>query len=176
LIAITHTGGGTGFSTKLSIYPDKNMAAVHLINISDRNLCLPCDDLLKIELTNEIPVPAKTISDELMKVYLKNGIDSALVKLEEIFVIESSSYTINETEAIYFSKDLLGLKRNADAILYLKELLKKYPKSWEIFAALGDAYYKDKNEGLAIRHYRMAAQINNNEPHVNEMIKKLSSK
>ena len=45
LKSISHTGGGTGFSTMLLIYPKQNIATVHLINISDRNLGLPAQDL-----------------------------------------------------------------------------------------------------------------------------------
>ena len=41
LKSISHTGGGTGFTTMLLIYPKLNMAAVHLVNISDHNLDLP---------------------------------------------------------------------------------------------------------------------------------------
>ena len=36
---------------------------------------------------------------------------------------------LNENEAIYFAKDLLGLNKPAAAIFYLRELIKKYPKS-----------------------------------------------
>jgi CubicO group peptidase (beta-lactamase class C family) len=176
LKAISHTGGGTGFSTKLSIYPRINMASVHLINISDHNLDSPSDDLVKIELTGEKVFPTKTISDELMNIYLKNGIDSAVVRFEQIFQIESHIFTISEQEAIYFSRDLLGLNKTPEAIIYLKELLKKYPKSLDVLSTLADAYYKDNNRGLALRYYRMAAQINSNDKKVNEMIKKLSGK
>ncbi|HEX7357924.1 MAG TPA: tetratricopeptide repeat protein, partial [Ignavibacteriaceae bacterium] len=79
-------------------------------------------------------------------------------------------------EAIYFSNDLIGMKKVADAIVYLKEVIKLYPKSFKAFAALGDAYLQDNNIGLALRHYRLAAQINNSNQRINNLIIKLSKK
>lgn len=174
LKSISHTGGGTGFSTMLLINPKLNLAAVHLINLSDRNLGLPAEDLLRMEMTTEIFVPTKTIADELMNVYLDNGIDSVITRLNNILSSSNKIFTINENEEIYFGKDLIALNKPSAAIFYYRDLLKKHPKSFNVIIALAEAYYKDNNHGLALRYYRMAAQINNNDPNVNSMIKKLS--
>jgi CubicO group peptidase (beta-lactamase class C family) len=176
LKSISHTGGGTGFSTMLLIEPEQKLAVVHLVNISDRNLGLPAEDLLRIETNNIEVVPQKTLSDDLMNSYLNLGIDSTITKLNYIYNNESNQYNLNETEAISFAKDLLGLNKPAAAIFYLRELVKIYPKSFTTMVALADAYYKDNNNGLALRHYRLAAQINQKDLHVNYMIRKLSTK
>lgn len=176
LKSISHTGGGTGFSTMLLIDPEHKLATVHLVNISDRNLGLPAEDLLRIESSNIEIVPKKTLSDDLMNTYLILGIDSSITKLNYIYNNESNQYNLNETEAISFSKDLLGLNKPAAAIFYLRELIKIYPKSFDTMTALADAYYKDNNNGLALRHYKLAAQLNQKDLHVNDMIRKLSTK
>lgn len=173
LKSISHTGGGTGFSTMLLIYPKFNLAAVHLINISDRNLELPAEDLLETELTGKILIPKKTLSDELMKIFLKDGIDSSIVRYNEILEKEKEFFNLNETETVYFTKDLLGIKKTASAVFFLRELLKSNPKSFAIISALAEAYYKDNNHGLALKYYRTAAQINPNDWNINNMIKKL---
>jgi CubicO group peptidase (beta-lactamase class C family) len=174
LKSISHTGGGTGFSTMLLIYPNLNLAAVHLINISDRNLGLPSEDLLNIELTDKFILPKKTLSDELMKTYLSLGIDSTIVKYNEVYKHETDFFNVNETEALAFARDLVGLNKPAAAIFYLRELLKLYPKSFSVLVSLAEAYYKDKNHGLALKYYRMASQINKHDTTVNNMILKLS--
>lgn len=174
LKSISHTGGGTGFSTMLLIYPKLNLASVHLLNISDRNLGLPAEDLIRMELNSEIFVPTKTLSDDLMAVYINNGIDSVLTRLNFILANSSHLYTINENEEIYFGKDLIALNKPSAAIYYFRELLKKHPKSFNVIVALAEAYFKDNNHGLALRYFRMAAQINPNDLQVNSMIKKLS--
>ena len=176
LKTISHTGGGTGFTTMLLIEPENKLAAVHLLNMSDRNLGLPSVDLMQIETNNIEVIPLKTLSDDLMTTYLDQGIDSSITKLHHIYDYEANRYNLNENEAIYFAKDLLGLNKPAAAIFYLRELIKKYPKSFNVMVALADAYYKDNNNGLALRHYRLAAQMNPKDIHVNYMIRKMSNK
>ena len=174
----SHMGAGTGFSSMLIIDPKLKIASVHLINIRDRNLGTPAKDLLEIFTIGKILTPTKTLSQELMKTYLNFGIDSTIQRLINIYTTKESLslYTLNENEAIFFSNDLIELNKTTDAITYLKELLKFYPKSFKTFVAIADAYLKDKNEGLALRHYRYAAQLNKNDVRVNNLIKKLSNK
>lgn len=169
-----HIGGGTGFSTNLVFYPKNKIAAVHLLNIVDRNLGNPADDIADIEMTGKVVIPKKPIADELMTIYQNHNIDSVLIRVNKIYKEQSDQFLLSETETIYFAKDLVGLNKNADAIIYLKELLKIYPKSFAIAAELGDTYMIDKNTGLALRYYRMAAQLNNKDIRINSLIKKLS--
>ena len=170
----SHTGAGTGFSSLLIIDPQLKIASVNLINIRDRSLGAPAKDILEMTTTKTLIKPTKTLSDDLMKNYLAFGIDSTNQRLNYIYLNEQSAFTLTENEAILFSADLLSLSKSADAIIYLKELLKLYPKSFKITVAIADAYLKDKNEGFALRYYRTAVQLNPNDIRVNNLIKKLS--
>lgn len=176
LLYISHNGAGTGFSSMLMIDPKQNTASVHLINIRDRNLEEPAKELLEMYLSGLVKKPLRTISDALIQTYQISGIDSVINKLNLIYKDEADIYNLNEDETIYFSNDLIGMKKVADAIVYLKEVIKLYPKSFKAFAALGDAYLQDNNIGLALRHYRLAAQINNSNQRINNLIIKLSKK
>lgn len=172
----SHNGAGTGFSSLLIIDPRQKTASVHLINIRDRNLGAPAKDLLQIQYTNALLNPSKTLSEELMKTYTISGIDSTNKRLLNIYANEQSLYTLNEDEALFFSRDLLELNKSSDAVLYLKEVLKIYPRSFKVTVAIADAYLKDNNDGLALRYYKLAAQINSSNSRVNNLIKKLSGR
>jgi CubicO group peptidase (beta-lactamase class C family) len=174
LKAIYHYGSGTGFSSLLYINPLYNIVAVDLINIVDRNLNAPAEDLAKIELDNKYITPLKTLSDNLMILYKSFGIDSTLNKFNEIADSNAASYNLSEIELTSFSTDLIGLSKTKDAIIYLRGLLKRYPKSFNIIVSIADAYLKDKNEGLALKYYRTAQQLNNNDAYVKRMINKLN--
>lgn len=174
LKSIYHVGGGTGFSTMLLIYPKENLTTVNLINIADINLGLPAKDLAKIEFGLIYPYPLKTISNELMFVYRESGIDSSINKYLEIEESNSDKYNLSENEVIYFSKDLIGLGKTADAIKFLKVVQKKLPKSFTLQVALADSYLKDRNEGLALNHFRNAWQLNKKDAYVNKMILRLT--
>ena len=173
---IVHNGAGTGFSSMLLIDLIQSIASVHLINIRDRNLGEPAKDILNMFSTGVLQTPTKTLSDELMKTYLSFGIDSTITRLAYIYTNEQAVFTLNADEAIFFSNDLIELNKIADAITYLKDVVKLYPKSFNVIVATADAYLKDNNSGLALRYYRLAAQLNSTNLRVNNLIKKLSNK
>jgi len=173
---VSHNGAGTGFSSMLLIDPKQKTACVHLINIRDRNIGAPAKDILEMLRSGTLLNPTKTLSDELMNTYLSAGIDSTIKKLNYIYSIEQPLYTLNEDEVIFFSNDLVELKKIPDAIIYLKDVLKLYSKSFKVIVALADAYLKDDNTGLALRYYRLATQIDSTNPRVNNLIKRLSGR
>lgn len=171
-----HAGAGTGFSGSMIISPDKKIAAVYLTNIRDINLGEPAKDILNIYSTGIQPVITQTISQELMRTYKSSGMDSTISKLAFIYKYQKELYNFGEDGIVILAKNLLELNKVADAIIYLKELVKLFPKSFKVMSVLGDAYLTDKNEGMALRYYRNAAQINNSDQRINELIKKLSKK
>jgi len=176
LIYFSHNGAGTGFSSILLIDPKQKTASVTLVNIRDRNLGDPAKDILIMSYSDTLIKPRQTLSNELMITYTSNGIDSTIKMLNYIYSNEQNVYTLNENEATFFSDDLIELNRIRDAITYLKDVIKLYPKSFKVLVVIADAYLKDNNSGLALRHYRLAAQLNNTNQRVNNLIKKLSSK
>ena len=171
-----HAGAGTGFTSLLVIAPKINSAAVSLINIRDNNLGKPATDILEMVLSKNIIKPKKTLVDELMKTYLSFGIDSTLQKLERIYNYDDNTFLLNEIEIQNFANNLVELNKTSDAIIYLKESLKRYKNSFLITVAIADAYLKDKNEGLALRFYKNALSLNKNDLRVNNLIKRLSNK
>ena len=176
LISFYHIGGGTGFMSMLYFLPNDNLATVDLVNINDRDLDHPAEDLAKIELGNEIHPPRKNVSDDLMFTYRKTGIDSTIKTYFEIVSTDSSNYNLSENEILNFSRDLLGLGKNADAIIFLKVMQRRFQNSYTLLVTIADAYLKDKNMGLALKYYRSAYQLNSKDTYVNKMIKQLSRK
>lgn len=175
LYSISHTGGGTGFSTMLLIYPSLKLAAVHLINISDRNLDLPAKDIIEIFNSGLEIEPSKTLSDILMIKYLSTSIDSTVDLYNYINEFDSKQTNINEIESIAFAKDLLNQNKSTDAVVYLRNLLTRYPKSSNLTETLGDAFLQNNNKGLALKYYKITLQLNRNNQRVINLVKKLSS-
>lgn len=176
LKAIYHIGGSTGFTSMLFINPMEKLASVDLINIKDRNLDMPAEEFANIELGLNCSSPSKTIADELMIVYRSSGIDSTIRKYLAIADSNSAQYNLSESEIINYSKDLIGLNKFADAIKFLKASENKFTKSFSFQVALGDAYLKDQNEGLALKYYRNAWQLNKYDSYLNKMLAQLSKK
>lgn len=171
----SHSGVGTGFTSRLLIDPIKKIVAVHLINISDRNLENPADELLKIYNENDFTKPGYIISDTLMFYYLSGGLDTLFSKLNEIMTNDSSGYSLDHFDIASIGKDLIQQKKKLDAIDYLKKINRMFPNSFPIIVALADAYNNDGNKGLALRNYKLANQIDPRDRYVNNMIKRLSN-
>lgn len=171
---ISHSGTGTGFSSKLVIDLATKSAAVHLINLADRNLENPADDLLKIYLEKETEQPGYVLTDTLMYYYLSGGLDSVYIKLTEVLSNDSLNYSLDHTDIAGFGRDLIAQKKNLEAIDYLKRVNRMFPNSFPIIVALADAYLTDGNKGLALRNFRAAAQIDSKDRYVNNIIKRLT--
>jgi serine beta-lactamase-like protein LACTB, mitochondrial len=170
-----HNGSGTGFTSRLMIDRVSKTAAVHLINIADRNLQSPADELLKIFKGQEFIQPGFVISDTLMADFLKGGLESVFNKLNEITNNDTSGFSLDHSDIAGFGKDLIQQKRNLEAIDYLKFVNRLFPDSFPIIVALADAYLNDDNKGLALRNYRIANGLDKKDRYVNNMIKRLSN-
>ncbi|AFH49416.1 Beta-lactamase class C-like protein [Ignavibacterium album JCM 16511] len=170
-----HEGRGTGFSSGLIILPEEEIAAVYLINIRDRNLGNPARDLIQIIKGKEIRI-TKTLADHLFDKYNSFGIDSLLFEFNRLYDIQDPEFNFSIDECVYVGTALSDINRIADAIRYLRVLNRRNPNNFVILKALGDAYNKDKNDGLALRYYREALELKPDDSYVKNMIDKLTKK
>lgn len=171
---VYHGGAGTGFTAKLIMDPIKKTAAVHLINLADRNLESPADEIMNIFAERGFKNPGYVLTDTLMFYFLSGGLDSVFTKLNEILSNDTSNYSIDHTDIAGFGKDLLTQRKNLEAIDYLKRINRIFPNSFPIVVALAEAYLNDGNKGLALRNFRAAAQLDDKDGYVKNMIKRLS--
>lgn len=170
-----HEGRGTGFSSGLMIVPEDDIAAVYLINIRDRNLGNPARDLIKI-VKGENVIVTKTIADHLFDNYNAFGIDSLISEFNRVFDTQDSEFNLSAEECAYVGYALADINQNPDAIRYLRNVNRKIPNNFTILKALGDVYYKDRNNGLALRYYREAILLKPDDMYVKNMIDKLTKK
>lgn len=165
-----HDGRGTGFTSGLIIEPSTNSATVYFINVRDRNLGNPARDLLLISKGYSVVNISKTISDYLFDVYLTAGIDSTISYFNFVYDSSKTEFNLSDDECAHFGQSLVDAKEIVDAIRFLRMLIKKIPNSFPVLKALGNAYYRDNNHGLALRYYREAQFIKPDDAQVNKMI------
>ncbi|MEJ5261913.1 MAG: serine hydrolase [Ignavibacterium sp.] len=170
-----HEGRGTGFSSGLMIVPDEELASVYLINIRDRNLGNPARDLIKIIKGQNVQV-TKTLADYLFDKYNADGIDSMLVEFNKIYDSQNPDFNLSVEECVFVGTALSDINKISDAIRFLRVLNRKIPNNFQILKSLGDVYFKDKNDGLALRYYREALIIKPDDSYVKNMIDKLTKK
>ena len=168
----SHAGTGTGFSSLLIIYPEDKISAVNLLNIRDRNLGNPANDLISILLGKTFEKPKKSLADILLNITLNHSIDSGLVAYR-IYKPDTINYNSTKEELKLFGYDLINTNHRADAIRLFKMLTGEYPDYPDAYIGLGDAYYKDGNKGLSLKSFRLALRLNPVNSYAAEMVKKL---
>ena len=177
IIYFGHYGRGTGFTTGFLVEPLTKTAVVFLINVRDRNLQDPARDLILISKGYDIKEPLKTLSDYLFDKYNKGGIDSSISALFQLLSNDlKTEYNLSEQEYAYFGQELTDLRYTSDAIRFLRMLNRTFPNSFTILKTLAIAYYRDGNNGLALRYFREAQLLKSDDKYVNRMINILSGK
>jgi len=170
---ISHSGIGTGFTSLLIIYPQEKIAAVHLINIRDRNLGEPAYDILTIYSGKEVEKAKKSLADFLFNITINYGIDSSLQAYRKIKSDTTNNFNTSKEDLLAFGYDLVNVEKFYDAIKFFKLFTTEFPEYAEAFIGLGDAYYKDGNKGLSLKSFRQAVKLQPSNKYANEMIKKL---
>lgn len=155
-----HSGAGTGFVSQILFYPDEKIAAVHLMNLKDRNLDNLAQSLVMLVLRTDVTQPKKSLADAMINVTNEKNIDSAIVFYKIVKSDSTDFYVATKEELKIFGYDLLTLKRNREALYIFTLLVEEYPDFIDGYIGLGDAYFHDNNKGLAIKNYRLALKIN----------------
>ncbi|HEY6907482.1 MAG TPA: hypothetical protein VI230_08425, partial [Ignavibacteriaceae bacterium] len=103
-----------------------------------------------------------------------SGIDSVISRYKQLQRDSSGFYDASLDEITEFGYDLLGISRRFDAIKYFKFMVSHFPEEAKPCIGLADAYYKDGNMGLALRHYRIAFKIERTNVYALSMIQKIT--
>lgn len=114
--------------------------------------------------------PART----LLKNIMAKGADTALGEYRDSRKGRAPGMTLDEGQMNRLGYDLLyGAKRVKDAILVFKLNVDDHPQSSNTYDSLGEAYMVDGNSELAIRNYERSIELDHNNKHGIETLKKL---
>jgi tetratricopeptide (TPR) repeat protein len=133
----------------------------------------PKTSLEKMLTDVEAVARLKPISEPLTKALTESGVAGALEQYRRIRKEEAVSYDFTEDALIDFAYQLLTQKRAEDAIQILKLEVENYPKYWNAYDSLGDAYKAAGQNGPAIANYKRALELNPADDKAMEQIKAL---
>lgn len=171
----THSGKGTGFVAQLVIYPDQQLAIVHLINLNDRELGSPALEFASIVLGSGYHPLKKSLADRLLREFFNSPADSVISLYQKIKTDSSIIYKIDKEELSYLGYDLLKNNLITEAISLFKLYVKEYPEYYKAYSGLADAYLRDGNKGLAVKNFRNAVNLNSRDMYSINKLKKLST-
>lgn len=156
----SHSGGDTGFNSKIAIVPDKNAFVVFMANCDFTNVDAINSTLLDIALGYE-PEPIKISPNKaLINAINKEGMKGAYNTLDTIKKHGQDKYTIRESDLYNLAYMYMEEKQLELAVDLFKMGIKEYPNSSSFYNGLGECYLQKGDKELAVESYKKAYELN----------------
>jgi len=118
--------------------------------------------------------PKTAIADVMLELILDNRTDEAIVKYYELKQTSSDEYNFKESQLNNLGYTLLQMERIADAIKIFQLNVDNFPKSFNVYDSLGEAYMINGELELAVEYYKRSLDINPNNENAINMIEKIN--
>ncbi|MEK6281397.1 MAG: serine hydrolase [Acidobacteriota bacterium] len=174
---IMHGGGINGFNTLILRFPAQKNLIVLLDNTSQGG---PLDgierEIVNILYGQPFDLPKLPIADVLFKTIGEKGIDAGLAQYRDLKVKQAKVYDFGEPELNRLGYQLLGQKKLKEAVEIFKLNVAEYPKGFNTYDSLGEAYMIAENADLAIQNYKKSLELNPENTNAVAMLKRLETK
>jgi imidazolonepropionase-like amidohydrolase len=117
----------------------------------------------------------KPIGDVLFATIQSNGVQAAVDQYHQLAVTGRSSYDFDEDEFVTLGYRLIHMQKITDAIEIFKLSVEAYPKSYNTYDSLAEAYMDHGDRDLAIQNYRKSLELNPANTNGLKMLQKLSA-
>jgi tetratricopeptide (TPR) repeat protein len=143
----------------------------HIINISNDLAWLAFDQLLSTPGVDSISARGSREFRTLIR-------DNDRWKISSLITIDTASYISTEPQYMEDHFNFLGYRYLEDdmmdeALEVFKLNVKLYPKAWNPYDSLGEAYALMGDKDLAIENYKKSIELNPDNEHGKEMLRKL---
>lgn len=174
---ITHGGGINGFNTIIVRFPAQKHLIVLLENTSQgRSLATLEAELTNILFNRPHNLPRMPIAEELRKTIDEKGIEAGVVQYRDLKTHQATVYDFGEEELNRLGYQLLQVKKLKEAIEIFKLNVAEYPKGFNTYDSLGEAYMVNGDTQLAVENYKKSLELNPKNSNAIEMLKRLESK
>ncbi len=174
---IAHGGGINGFNTVIVRFPGQKHLIVMLDNTSQgRNLAQ-----LELAITNILynqpyDSPRMPIAEVLHKTIAEKGIEAGLAQYRDLKSRQAKVYDFAEPELNGLGYQLMREKKLKEAIEIFKLNVEAYPKGFNTYDSLGEAYMVNGDTDLAIQNYKKSVELNPQNTNAAATLKRLENK
>jgi CubicO group peptidase (beta-lactamase class C family) len=162
LPTIFHSGGDTGYRSKLILLPEKRIAVIVASNYYSTPMEEIVEGVLDILLGYKPEIPKRSIERAFAEVYNRSGIDTAKafyhrvnMEAKDEYDFNNSGSKINSIGHLFLAKDQV---EQAIEIFHFNSEV--HPKSYIVYDGLGEAYMLYGNNDLAIENYQKSFKLN----------------
>jgi CubicO group peptidase (beta-lactamase class C family) len=172
--AFGHNGADEGFQAILVMISDTGQGAAIMAN-SDNGVAV--GNYVINSVAREYGWKYAPQKDEaagvLSLVEMAKGGAAAIQEYHYLRENAASSYNFDEGTLNQLGYQLLSKGETKDAIQVFQMNVQEYPKSWNCYDSLGEAYMKAGQKDLAIQNYTKSIELNPDNKNGVEMLKKL---
>jgi predicted alpha/beta superfamily hydrolase len=118
----------------------------------------------------------KSIAEILRNTIADKGIEAATAQYRHLKDTEPDHYNFAESELNDLGYELLGDRRVKDAIAIFTLNVATYPKEWNTYDSLGEAYLANEDTTLAIENYQKSVELNPANSYGAEVLERLKNK
>jgi len=178
-LVIAHTGGIAGSDSRIVRLVDDKHLIVLLGNVGIGWAKINDISWEIINILYNVPynLPKKSILKTLIATLENKDIASALKQYNNLKSKKPNSYDFNvENDLNVYGYYLISKNKNNEAIEIFELNVALYPKSWNTYDSLGEAYLKNGNKELAIKNYKKSLELNPSRTKTLDVIKQLQEK
>ena len=169
-----HNGSDDGFQAILTMFSDSGRGVVVMAN-SDNGVTVGnyfIKSVAREYAWNNTP-EKEPAADVLMLIADLRGTAAAMQKYSQIQKSGSSEYELDEGTLNQLGYHLLQADRKEDAVQVFKRNVEDYPKAWNPYDSLGEAYAAAWQKDLAIQNYEKSIELNPKNQNGIDRLKKL---
>jgi cyclase len=132
--------------------------------------------LADVQSGKTTPAPkGKSMFEALFLKLKASDVATVLTYFQELKKAHASEYDINENSLNMLGYYLLQKKRIDDAIALFKANVTEYPKSWNVYDSLAEAFMYKGDKEQAILNYKKSLELNPDNGNATFFLKKLQS-
>jgi tetratricopeptide (TPR) repeat protein len=169
---IRHGGGINGFSTMIvRLVNQKNL--IVLLDNTSQNVGPLSDTITKILYNQPYEPPKMSIAAVVEKTIRDNGIEAGIAQYRDLKAKQAATYNFAEQELNSLGYRLMGTGKVKEAVEIFKLNVEAYPKEFNTYDSLGEAYMNLNERDLAVTNYKKSLELNPKNTSAVEALKKL---
>ncbi len=116
-----------------------------------------------------------SLGDTMMKTIQEIDAEAAVKRYRELKAANPAAYRYTESELVALGYALLSGKKVEDAIAVFKLSVDEYPRSYNTWDSLAEAYMNHGDKALAIQDYKKSLELNPANANATKMLEKLGA-
>lgn len=171
---IAHGGGINGFTTVIERYPNEKNLIVLLDN-TGQNVGRLSDRIKKILYNQPYEVPKMSIVSILERTINEKGIEAGIAQYRDLKAKQAATHDFAEPELNELGYRLMRGGKVKEAVEIFKLNVEAYPKGYNTYDSLAEAYMNLNERELAITNFKKSLELNPKNTNAADKLKRIET-